>query len=66
MKKKYEKPTIQKIAFNYRDQVVAASAGEIIDQAGSIEQGTSAWDRFYNSLPSWGKEIIDAFFELFG
>lgn len=25
MKKRYETPTIQKIAFNYRDQVVAAS-----------------------------------------
>ena len=27
MKKTYEAPTVDKIAFNYRDQVVAASAG---------------------------------------
>ena len=28
MKKTYAKPEADKIAFNYRDQVVAASAGE--------------------------------------
>ena len=28
MKKVYETPTVEKIAFNYRDQVVAASGGE--------------------------------------
>ena len=27
MKKTYETPTVDKIAFNYRDQAVAASAG---------------------------------------
>lgn len=27
MKKVYEKPTVEKIAFNYRDQVVATSGG---------------------------------------
>lgn len=28
MKKVYEAPTVEKIAFNYREQVVAASGGE--------------------------------------
>lgn len=35
MKKHYEVPTVEKISFNYRDQVVAASGGNGGDGNGS-------------------------------
>ena len=35
MKKDYETPTVEKITFNYRDQVVAASGVTGNEQAGS-------------------------------
>ena len=39
MKKAYEAPTVEKIAFQYRDQVVAASA-QCTDQWVNIGQGS--------------------------
>ena len=39
MKKVYEAPSVEKIKFNYRDQVVAASAGD----------GTETTSNGYNS-----------------
>ena len=40
MKKSYETPSVEKIKFNYRDQVVAAS-GDPIVQDPSVESGTN-------------------------
>ena len=34
MKKSYETPSVEKIKFNYRDQVVAASGGVVEPEAG--------------------------------
>lgn len=33
MKREYNRPTIEKIAFDYRNQVVAASSGELTPNA---------------------------------
>lgn len=47
MKKSYETPSVEKIKFNYRDQVVAAS--------GTLNSGTSDQDI---DNPSTGEVII--------
>lgn len=47
MKKTYETPTVDKIAFRYRDQVVAAS--------GTLNSGAPEWD---GDNPSTGEVII--------
>ena len=41
MKKVYEAPSVEKIAFQYRDQVVAASGGEKCVSAWLNEGGNS-------------------------
>ena len=46
MKKSYETPTVEKIAFRYRDQVVAAS-GELSFGTGSdsgSDNGSNSWN----------------------
>ncbi len=43
MKKVYEAPTAEKIAFRYRDQVVAASGDTNVDQGGDGNP-TWGWD----------------------
>ena len=44
MKKSYETPSVEKIKFNYRDQVVAASGGEAVVD-GAVTGGNSTSDR---------------------
>ena len=53
MKKTYEAPSIEKIAFNYRDQVVAAS-------------GALAGDNGVIDTPSTGEQIISRLAESMG
>ena len=53
MKKVYETPTVDKIAFNYRDQVVAAS-------------GALAGDNGVIDTPSTGEQIISRIAEGLG
>lgn len=54
MKKVYETPTVEKISFRYRDQVVAASG----------VPGTDALDQ--GDAPSTGEQIIGRIAEDFG
>lgn len=54
MKKTYAHPTVEKIAFRYRDQVVAASG----------VPGTGALDR--GDAPSTGEQIIGRILEGIG
>ena len=44
MKKSYETPTVEKIKFNYRDQVVAASG------AGPVPEPDESWQAFLTRL----------------
>ena len=50
MKKVYETPTVEMIAFRYRDQVVAASAGE----AGTGDSGETS-----QRMNGWGDTACD-------
>ena len=43
MKRPYEAPSVEKIAFRYRDQVVAASGGPVANS--DTDVGNSAGDR---------------------
>ena len=43
MKMKYETPSAEKISFNYRDQVVAASGGEGGNGGNSGNGGGNSW-----------------------
>ena len=54
MKKFYEAPTVEKISFRYRDQVVAASG---VLGTGAPDQGNT---------PSTGEQIIGRIAEGFG
>lgn len=54
MKKLYEPPTVEKISFRYRDQVVAASG----------VQGTGAPDQ--GDTPSTGEQLIGRILEGLG
>ena len=60
MKKAYEAPSIEKIAFNYRDQVVAASGGEMSGQ----NTGNNGSSLEYNGYNVCG--VVDYFTERFG
>ena len=53
MKKSYETPTAEKITFNYRDQVVAASGGSP-DEQGTGEAGNIFQSSVYGSCYSAG------------
>ena len=67
MKKKYDSPSIQKVSFRYRDQVVAASGADaVIEEAGNQDYGSTAWNNWYNSLPGWAQSIIDGIINMFG
>ena len=57
MKNKYESPIAEKIKFNYRDQVVAASGGEE-----NIENGTNTSnpvDEFFRGVAGLGSFACD-------
>ena len=54
MKRPYETPTVDKIAFRYRDQVVAASG---VPVTGALDQGNT---------PSTGEQIIGRILEGLG
>ena len=41
MKKSYETPTVEKIRFNYRDQVVAASGAPVANSDTGVGNSTS-------------------------
>ena len=64
MKKEYVKPDVDKISFNYRDQVVAASAGE----PGNSESGGSVMENSVGiGSPICGSGgIVDRVFDIFG
>lgn len=52
MKKIYETPSVEKIKFNYRDQVVAASGG--------TNETQTTGDQWWSGCTSWediGKEV---------
>ena len=74
MKKKYENPTIQKIAFSYRDQVVAASGNPLPDNAintgnnngGGSGTGNAILDYIYDRLPGGVKDVVDLIIGIFG
>lgn len=57
MKKAYESPVAEKIAFNYRDQVVAASGGSS-GGSGTVDDNTSPW--VSNTLGCLGQNINTA------
>lgn len=61
MKKRYESPTVQLMAFRYRDQVVAAS-GDIVAQNddGTGNQPGYDWDMrdFLGNLFDWIRDLI--------
>lgn len=66
MKKKYFSPSIQKVSFRYRDQVVAASGDPAVsgDQSASSD---SLIDEILNRLPSGPiKDFIDGIINMFG
>ena len=52
MKKHYDTPSVEKLAFRYRDQVVAASGGDPITQGGNT--------------PSVGEQILSRIFQGIG
>ena len=57
MKKPYETPSVEKIAFNYRDQVVAASG-----IAGQSEDGSSTdWQGYLEKLfeSGFSRDVIE-------
>lgn len=56
MKKEYSTPIVEKIAFNYRDQVVAASGDvSILDQGGSSAANErSDW----GCIAKWATEYL--------
>ena len=53
MKRNYTTPTIEKIAFRYRDQVVTASGGEVVIEAGE------SWGDFLGRLLNDGFQFAD-------
>lgn len=45
MKRQYTKPTVEKVEFNYREQVVAASGGCVYKWSNITDSATTACDR---------------------
>ena len=66
MKKKYDSPSIQKVSFRYRDQVVAASG--ILTVPGDQSASSDSWiDEILNRLPSGPiKDIISGIVDWLG
>ena len=66
MKKKYDSPSVQKVSFRYRDQVVAASG--IPTVPGEPSASSNSWiDEILNRLPSGPiKDIISGFIDWLG
>ena len=56
MKREYNRPTIEKIAFDYRNQVVAASGGEDV----LLEDPSNP---YYDAFMKYGQMIFDSFKE---
>ena len=49
MKKRYESPTVQLMAFRYRDQVVAASGDPVDPQMDDgVVTGSGRWQQVYD------------------
>ena len=66
MKKSYETPSVEKIKFNYRDQVVAAS-GDLNAQIPPAEPGTnysSNWGQCFTTGDVLGDLFNMTFFDL--
>lgn len=63
MKKEYSTPIAEKIAFNYRDQVVAASAG---NAQGGGETPSVSPDPTVNNDYGWDDLLTDFFNFFFG
>lgn len=59
MKKRYEKPTVEVVKFQYRDQVVVASNSPITCTGDSVWRGynTSAIGTCHKDTSSWTNEI---------
>ena len=57
MKKNYTTPTIEKIAFRYRDQVVAASGDNVSDP--NSENTSGSWGTCFD-LGDFGKYLFEA------
>lgn len=63
MKKFYEAPSVEKIAFRYRDQVVAASGDS---GSGGAGDGDSWNDTLGRLVEAVGVSGCDEFFDQFG
>ena len=63
MKKYYEPPSVEKIAFRYRDQVVAASGDA---GSGGAGDGDSWNDALGRLIDAFGVSGCDEFFDQFG
>lgn len=61
MKMKYETPSVEKISFNYRDQVVAASSGPG-DGSGTGNNG--GWSENIFGAGSSTCSVVDFLFDL--
>ena len=59
MKKRYEKPTVEVVKFQYRDQVVVASSSSITCTGDSVWYGynTSVQATCHKDTSSWTNEI---------
>ena len=63
MKKYYEPPSVEKISFRYRDQVVAASGDS---GSGGAGNGDSWNDVLGRLIDAFGVNGCDEFFDQFG
>lgn len=59
MKKEYMTPTMEKITFNYRDQVVVASGGTSTasEDGGSRYPWEYSEDEWRNAIQNWNFEL---------
>ena len=59
MKKSYETPSVEKIKFNYRDQVVAASGG---DEVVETTQRVNGWGETACTIGEGFERVLNALF----
>ena len=65
VKRTYETPKVDKLAFNYRDQVVAASGGELGSASGNenVTPSASDWAEWWSN--SELREAFNSFWDWF-
>ena len=56
MKKAYETPTVEKIEFNYRDQIVVASAGAAA-LSDNRRPDEYSWEEWADAIQQWNFEM---------